>query len=69
MNEILSKLNHKSNKNYRLLKPNQYPVKKLLVETPFKVQDLLRDPRVNFHRKIMNSSKLFMKIRLKLIFN
>ncbi len=56
MNEILSKLNYNPNM-YRLLKPNQYPVKKLLIETPLKVHDLLKDPRVIYHKKLVNKSK------------
>lgn len=52
MNDILSKLNFKSNTKYRLIKPNHYSVKKVLIETPLKVQDLLKDPRVNLHKKL-----------------
>jgi len=57
MNEILSKLNYKYNDKFRLIKPNQYPVKKMLIETPFNVQDLLKDPRVVLHKRLLNQSK------------
>jgi len=59
MNEILSKLNFRTNKNYRLLKPNQYSVNKILLETPLKIQDLIKDPRVNIHKKLINKSNKF----------
>lgn len=61
MNEILSKLNYKPNNKYRLIKPNQYSVNKLLIDTPLRVQDLIKDPRVTLHKKLVNPSNLILK--------
>ena len=56
MNEILSCLNFKSNNKYRLLKPNQYSVKKIIVDKPLKIKEYEKDPIINLTKKMIKIS-------------
>jgi hypothetical protein len=58
MNDIISKLNQKSKEKFKLLKPNYYPVKKILVKSPLRIREILKNPLRNYQNKNLNSKEI-----------